>query len=311
MKKVFLIICLLCFLSLGSMAQYQSLFGNLQTSWNVLNENGSIYTTDSLVIGSDTTINTNTYKKVLFYHLRHDENLLPVLEGTAFIREETATGRAWILYDNSVAEQLVMNLSLNVSELFMVGNINYPVDSVYVKDGRKHVRVQYGYPILLDYPVSAGALTFIEGIGTTYGFTYDYENGGSGGFPANHGYPFLLCSWKDNAHIYTHENQNPFFGDCYKEDTIVGIRNNNDSETEGITVFPNPAENNIVIESGDKGIEKITLFNYLGKKVEEVDCASHLKKNVLDVSKFPEGIYIIRIKSKDNQQLKEKLIIRH
>jgi hypothetical protein len=311
MKKMLLITCMLCFCSFGLWAQYQSLFGNLQTSWNVLNENGNMYTTDSLILGSDTTINLNTYKKLLFYHLRHDENLPPVLEETAFIREETATGRAWIIYANSVAEQLFMDMNLNVNEWFMVGNLNYPVDSVYVKDGRKHVRVQYGYPILLDYPVSAGALTFVEGIGTTYGFTYDYENSALGGFPANHGYPLLLCSWKDNTHIYTHENQNPFFDDCYKEDTIVGIRNGNDIETERIIIFPNPAANNIVIDSRDHAIEQITLFNYLGKKVDEIICDFPSKKNILDVSKFPEGIYVIRIISSKNKEFKENLIIRH
>jgi hypothetical protein len=311
MKKIILIICILCFCSIGLMAQYQSIFGNLQTSWNVLNEFESTYVTDSLIIGSDTTINLKTYKKVLFYHLRHNESLPPVLEEMAFIREETATGRAWIIYNNAVVEQLFMNLSLNVNELFFIGNFNYPVDSVYVKDGRKHVRVQYGYPISLDYPVSAGALTFVEGIGTTFGFTYEYDNSGIGGFPVNHVYPFLLCSWMNDMYNYTHENPVPFFDGCYKEDTIVGIRHNNDLEKKGITIFPNPATNSIEIDSRDYVIEKIALFNCLGRKVEEVGCVSSSKKDMLNVSKLPDGIYIIRIRYAVNKEFKENLVIRH
>ena len=311
MKKLTLFIFLLCCWSSGLKAQYQSLFGNLQTSWNVLNEYQFLYATDSLTVGTDTIINLMTYKKVVFYHLRHNGNNPLLAEALAYIREETATGRAWIKYDNSTPEQLFMNLSLNVSDLFTVSGLNYAVDSVYIKDGRKHVMVQYGYPMITEYPVSAEDLTFVEGIGTTYGFTYDYENSGSGGFPVNHRYPFLLCSWKDNTHIYTHENQNPFFDGCYKEDTIVGIRHNNNFVSEGVTIVPNPASNYFVIEAKGSGmIKKITLLDLLGN-TEFMGSALPSKKNIIDVSKFSEGIYIIRIRFSDNKESSEKLIIRH
>ena len=311
MKKIMFVFGFLCFCSWQSHAQYQSLFGNVQTSWNVLHESASNYVTDSLVAGEDTTINLNTYKKILYYHLRHDDQLPPILEATAYVREDLAAGKGWILYDPAGTEQLFMDLSLQLNEPYFVAGLNYPVDSVYTLDGRKHVRVQYGYPTLLtDYPVTAGQLTFIEGVGTTYGFTYNFGDSGAGGFPAEHWYPFLMCSWKDNDHIYTHENQQPFFDGCYKEDTIVGIGNDRKVAYSSINVYPNPASEIIVIEAtADVLIESVTLINLLG---ESTCTVSELpaKTAYINVSGFPDGIYFIRVVLSNNKTVTQKIVVK-
>ncbi len=312
MKKMFFLATILWLGATGAFAQYQSLFGTVQTSWNVLNEYNLMYKTDSLVAGPDTVIDAATYKKILFYHLQHANSLPPVYETTAFVREDLATGKAWIRYDVTSPEQLFMDLSLNLNDLFNVSNLNYLVDSVYFKDGRKHVRVQYTYPMLLsDYPVEVGLLTFIEGIGPSLGFTYNYQNSGQGGYPSNHELPFLLCGWKDNNHVYTHETQNPFFDGCYKEDTIVGMPHQTFAGNERVTLLPNPASGVVTITTaGNHSITGIEIFTPSGTLIHAVSglCSGSY---ILNVSNFPNGIYVCYVRFSDNIKSVRKLIVSH
>jgi len=311
MIQKMIILVIMCFFWIESFAQYQSLFGSFETSWNVLHQNPATYNTDSLVVGTDTVISQKTYKKLIFYHLHHDDNVPASYEALAFLREDPATGKGWILFDISGPEQLFMDLSLQINDSFSVGGLDYPVDSVYLKDGRKHVRVQYGYPVFSDYPVSAGYLTFIEGVGTTFGFTYNFQNSGLGGYPTDHYYPFLLCGWQDNEHVYTHENTNPFFDGCYKEDTIVGILDDHQSTLESVRIFPNPATEILTIKTNSGVlIESVELMDFSGKINYSLSKLSETERSI-DVGNLSDGVYCVRIFLSDNNWVTRKIVLKH
>lgn len=71
----------------------------------------------------------------------------------------------------------------------------------------------------------------------------------------------------------------------------VGIKENFQNET---SIFPNPATANIFLNySGNEEIEKIKIYNIIGKKVKEINNVS--EKNNINVSNFNKGMYIIKV----------------
>lgn len=60
-----------------------------------------------------------------------------------------------------------------------------------------------------------------------------------------------------------------------------------------IQIHPNPIEDRILIQSGQVKIEKVTVFNILGKQV----AASNQDTKNIDVSQLKSGVYLCRIES--------------
>ena len=70
----------------------------------------------------------------------------------------------------------------------------------------------------------------------------------------------------------------------------TGINNSiNDSE---ISIYPNPAQNYVAVKSS-LNVEDIQIFNLTGSEV----LSSNIISEKIDVSKLPQGIYIVRIKT--------------
>lgn len=72
-------------------------------------------------------------------------------------------------------------------------------------------------------------------------------------------------------------------------------------------VYPNPTSTNFTIFSENKSIEKIELFNVLGKKVFEKRIENQVKVN-LNSREFSKGMYLVKIYS-ENKITSKKLII--
>jgi len=299
MKRTIAVILLVAGISFTLMAQFQSIFGNTETSWNVVIEDywELNYLTDSISAGEDTIINSLTYTKVNYYLFDDNPGLIPTFDKTAFIRENLSEGKAWILcedYSGVLQEFLFMNLSLSINDTFVINGGIYPVDSIYYDNGRKHVRIAYEYPMLLDhYPSYTGRLTFIEGIGTSFGFTY--KTSSIGWFPINHAQPYLLCSWKDGNQLYYHNNPNPFFAGCHIFDTIVGIKPYDSSQGLSFSLYPNPANDRLMVELKNV-LQPVSfaVYSITGIK-QELFVITEDRKLYFDVSGLPNGIYILGI----------------
>ncbi len=275
---------------------YKSIFGHAQTSWNVAYFVPSDWTfTDSLVVCNDTIINSYHYKSVKGSPFStHD------LDG--YIREDTITGRVWYL-DKSIdhKEYLIMDLSLNVGDTFIINNTPFPGDSISIVDSIKYIDGNKVLYLTVNSIVIVSpdyVLTFIEGIGPNAGIVYqheqslDYETG-----------TILLCSYKDFVQVYAHSN--PLFsGQCNVQSG--GIEENM-TENLRLKIFPNPSSDKIQIELEGTMLYSLEIFDYTGKIISS-------KTNIystsfdIDMTEYPSGIYLLKVKGDDGKYVIGKVL---
>ncbi len=91
----------------------------------------------------------------------------------------------------------------------------------------------------------------------------------------------------------------------YKYSNVISQTVNSES-IQSLTIHPNPAQDIIYFRSIDK-IVSLNIFSQKGEKVKSID-SQKLSKGKLDVSQLENGVYLIQIKTED-QNLSRKLII--
>lgn len=99
---------------------------------------------------------------------------------------------------------------------------------------------------------------------------------------------------------------NPVLG-CLEELMPVGIKANEEQHAD-LTIFPNPAQNTIVIESNGTRIENatVTILSSLGQTVYSTVYNS---KESIDISGLPNGIYFILMNGSHLSATPKKLVI--
>ena len=78
--------------------------------------------------------------------------------------------------------------------------------------------------------------------------------------------------------------------------------NNADFESSNFNLIPNPAKNNLRIQSNNNPILKIEIFNVLGQQIISIDSDNLLSKNI-DISSLNVGIYLVKINSSTTKRL--------
>jgi len=74
-----------------------------------------------------------------------------------------------------------------------------------------------------------------------------------------------------------------------------------------ITIYPNPTQTHVTIELGEASINaRLILYNSLGQTVYE--CQTANERMSLDVSRFPAGKYIVKVKGDNKKQWVGKFI---
>jgi hypothetical protein len=74
------------------------------------------------------------------------------------------------------------------------------------------------------------------------------------------------------------------------------------SYTHTVNIYPNPANNKIIIDAAD--VVDVKLFDVLGKQITST------KTNEVDVSNFSDGVYFIQVQTKQNTAT-QKIIVQH
>lgn len=262
---------------------YEDLFGLENTQWNITIGNlWGIGTTEHRITG-DTIIDGLSYKIINGYDTF--DNI------SGYIRKDSLNQKAWYRNNQNNDEYLIMNLSLEIGDSLYIGGVwnsehkFYKVDSVYVKDNRKHI--QFNLPL---HFADIEKFTLIEGVVSNMGFRYqdnDYING----LPT-----ILLCAFKDDEKIYGE-------GEC-----IISSTENLETGLN-LEVFPNPVFDNLTIKlTEDISEGKIEIFDVTGiivyQRIGRID-----KFELIDFSSLNSGMYFIDISDyKRNLKRTSKII---
>jgi len=101
----------------------------------------------------------------------------------------------------------------------------------------------------------------------------------------------VTCVWESET---DHCESAPGYNVAMTEDYVyVLILDVNNPETEGISLFPNPATEKVNITS-DAAINLVTMINYLGQVVYNVQLAGE-NSVVINTASYEAGIYIVQI----------------
>ncbi len=98
-------------------------------------------------------------------------------------------------------------------------------------------------------------------------------------------------------------------GTCTFELTIESVLGVDDNSLEtGITLYPNPAQNQVVLSNASNILlNKATMYDVNGKLVNTVDLTNMSTEKTIDISKLASGVYIVQIES-ENASVVKRLI---
>jgi hypothetical protein len=91
----------------------------------------------------------------------------------------------------------------------------------------------------------------------------------------------------------------------------TGIAEQNLGE-RGFSIYPMPADQQmvIVLEESDQPVVRIEMYNSFGQMVYSTDVVSN-HQNTIDVSTFPDGIYLVGITSANGEAEFQKVVVQH
>lgn len=289
----YLMYLILFLFSLNSWAQYESVFGDSATSWNLLVIYPDNTVTDSLYVVRDSIINSETYKIV--------KSKTSFGGGTRYLKETEDHSKVYYYYPAlSDSIFIVLDLTLEEADTFYIntasdGKIPIVVDSVYTNNSRKHIRFDY----VIDYRYAIEKLEFIEGIGSNFGLFYQgtsaYEIGRS---------HYLLCSHKNGSLKYLNDSKDlEINSNC----NIYWTKIEKQKNKSKISVYPNPAQKMVSfkVESDNLNNFSVKIYNICGIVCKTIFSAHGAAE--LDISHLPDGIYFYTINT-NNEVINGKLI---
>jgi hypothetical protein len=267
MKILYKIILVSAFVSIVSnlQAQYQSIFGTNQTSWKYAYFGClgcSNIDSATVVYGMDTVIQGMNFKRVSKIGsspFPHD----------FYLSEDNMNGRVYYYNLNYLGNQIVKIVDLSMQVGDTLKTIGFVVDSVYVQNGRKHLRTNFASNSL--------AFSMIEGVGTTFGIDCAAMGTGEG----------LLCQLKNNVINYTGITHPTY--DCQTNMVLTAIGEND--LLNQMTLLPNPASIYIGLNLNGMGAKEIELLDVKGHLIKTFMNA----ENRLDISEIESGIYFLKV----------------
>ncbi len=196
------------------------------------------------------------------------------------LREED--GKVWKRYSIAHPETLLYDFTASVGDTLTIGDFGQRliIDSIGTvqignADRKKFwLRLQSNNPGGYQFTE-----TWVEGIGSDYGLLW------SGYLAIPDGWHCLLCFHQNGELIW----ENPEYSDCTFNGVINEVEENDDA---GITVYPNPARDRIVIEGEE--VCSVQVYNALGQMVKTVQ-----DTNEISVAGLPEGVYLLKVTEAD------------
>jgi hypothetical protein len=299
MKKLLLIIILV----------FVTLFSNGQTSvyhpfpdsdavWNIqlsmycspIYSYGEQY---SITITGDTLINSRTYHKLTIpnvvksYNTTYCGNTTSGYRGA--IRQDIANKKVFFVRPSDNLERLLYDFNMQVGdtvpwfEHIIKPDIVQSIDSVLVGGSyRKRWNINEQYRI-----------SFIEGIGSTYGLIKQSPGSGFIGY-----FPDLSITCYSQNGITLYPNSS---ADCQ----LITYVNSPDKIADQVKIFPNPSNGFLTIGFDNADIKEIRLTDLFGKTIFQQKKDNQAK---IYIDNLKSGTYILTIIDKDNKITNRKIV---
>lgn len=245
---------------------------------------------------ADTTIDGKIYLQ-LKYDGFWDEPIF-------LIRDDSINRKVYYRHDSNT-DTLLYDFSVSVGD-----NISYTyafsnnldayieqIDSILIGDNYRkkyvvrYLNQYYNYDIG-DFQDSLISTFLIEGIGSEYGplLNSALDNG----YLMNDTYQ-LLCYFENGEQLYSVVSE---FADCDSTYVDYSIEIQSYSQTQ-VNVFPNPANDFIIIESLSKQLISINLYNLQGYENSSFSIDENGNGFTVDITGVPSGFYLLKINSKN------------
>lgn len=285
MKKLILLVVLLQNLAFG---QYQSLFSDSITTWDIMEDKSNLddpyYPMYQLFIDHDTIdVNGDT-----MYFIVSTSNQSNYPNESYYLKENSDHSKVWKKRNYGDTTWLILyDLTLNVGDLCITPDFaNTPqalVDSVYFDaQNRKHIRFNQNTFI-------SGKFEFIEGVGTSYGLHRSV-------FSVPFRKPTLICQHKSG--VLNYSLIHPLVANCQ---TSLGT---DELTVNNLVIAPNPSNDWIVISSENTlQWETITIMNTIGQIVSSAPYTSE----PINISGYEKGMYML-ILANSKMSVKERFV---
>lgn len=100
-----------------------------------------------------------------------------------------------------------------------------------------------------------------------------------------------------------------YFGSSAQSSWESSVKGKEQVESE-LKLYPNPSKNNkITVELKSKEISEVHFINITGKEVKKEVYDFPVQKSTIQINELPNGIYILRIITADDQMLTKKLMV--
>ncbi len=241
----------------------------------------------------DTIINSNTYVKIKKTEIPaiNDISIYPTYTGA--IRQDTLNKKIYIVLTDSTTERILYDFSLQIGDTInsvlhdLANNIaSCGVETIYLIDSIL-ISGNYHKAFYIQGGCGDMSLSFIEGIGSSYGLIFPNVFGQV----ESH----LSCT-KVNGQTYYPSNTSS----CNLTTSINSLDN-----TFAVNIFPNPTtgELNIKIVPSTHSSVSVIIINTLGEIMfkEKINSTG----NKLDISSLPKGLYFIKLNSGENTIIKK------
>lgn len=204
------------------------------------------------------------------------------------VKESLLHDKIWYIPPEETDSILVYDMNLEKGDTFMLQGYPGEVDSVYLKNNRKHIKFNV-------HTYWGDSIQFIEGVGPNVSFLYFWEKSGILA-------PYVACKFNNDTHVYVVDNPEHFVG-CTFNTSDVRENSGNDFSVQ---IYPNPFNDYLKIKGGNNHEFVLKIVDIYGKIV--IDKRLY-HTNSLNTGKLAKGFYIATlINTETNNSYNFKLL---